>query len=130
MGTVSFPGVNSGRGVTLTPHPFALEGVRGERHAPAAIYPRERPGTHCTVDWSRKSRAIPVLDLWAVRPVQSLSICTRVHLTLPFTEIYSVVGESHISDNRFFPLYRNVQKVYTAVSFLLISFIVRGGDHR
>ena len=24
----------------------ALEGVRGQRHAPAALYPRERPGTH------------------------------------------------------------------------------------
>jgi hypothetical protein len=29
----------------------ALEGVRGQRHAPAAFYPRERPGTHCTGDW-------------------------------------------------------------------------------
>jgi len=28
--------------------------------------------------WSRKSRAIPLLPLWAVRPVQSLSACTRV----------------------------------------------------
>jgi hypothetical protein len=26
----------------------ALEGVRGQRHAPAAIYPQERRGTHCT----------------------------------------------------------------------------------
>ena len=33
--------------------------------------------------WSRKSRAIPVLPLWAVRPVQSLSACTRVHFTPP-----------------------------------------------
>jgi len=24
-----------------------LEGVRGQRHAPAALYPRERPSTHC-----------------------------------------------------------------------------------
>jgi hypothetical protein len=33
------------------------------------------------------SRAIPLLPLWAVRPVQSLSACTRVHFTftLPFT---------------------------------------------
>ena len=31
--------------------------------------------------WSRKSRAIPLLPLWAVRPVQSLSACTRVHFT-------------------------------------------------
>ena len=29
----------------------ALEGVRGQCHAPAALYPRERPGTHCTGSW-------------------------------------------------------------------------------
>ena len=46
-----FPGVKSGRGVTLTPH-------------------------HLLVPWSRKSRAIPLIPLWAVRPVQSLSACT------------------------------------------------------
>jgi hypothetical protein len=33
------------------------------------------------VPWSRKSRAIPLLPLWAVRPVQSLSVCTKVHFT-------------------------------------------------
>jgi len=44
--------------VTLTPHPLQ-------------------------VPWSRKSRAIPLLPLWAVRPVQSLSACTRVHFPLP-----------------------------------------------
>ena len=31
--------------------------------------------------WSRKSRAIPLLPLWALRSVQSLSACTRVHFT-------------------------------------------------
>jgi len=56
MSTGSFPGVKSGRGVTLTPHPLL-------------------------VTWSRKSRTIPVLPLRAVRPVQSLSACTRVHFT-------------------------------------------------
>jgi len=25
--------------------------VRGQRHAPAAPYTRERPGTHCTGGW-------------------------------------------------------------------------------
>ena len=25
--------------------------MRGQRHAPAAPYPRERPGTHCTGGW-------------------------------------------------------------------------------
>ena len=28
-----------------------LDGVCGQRHAPAAIYHRERPGTHCTGGW-------------------------------------------------------------------------------
>jgi hypothetical protein len=56
MGTGNFPGVKSGWGVTLTPHPLLLP-------------------------WSGKSRAISPLPLWAVRPVQSLSACTRVHFT-------------------------------------------------
>jgi len=30
---------------------MALEGVKGQRHAPAALYPRERPGTHYTGGW-------------------------------------------------------------------------------
>ena len=46
---------------------------------------KERPGhdadpSPLLVLWSRKSKAIPLLPLWAVRPVQSLSACTRVHL--------------------------------------------------
>jgi len=36
------------------------------------------------VPWSRKGRAIPLLPLWTVRPVQSLSVCTRVHFTFTF----------------------------------------------
>jgi len=31
--------------------------------------------------WSRNSRVIPLLPLCAVRPVQSLSACTRVQLS-------------------------------------------------
>ena len=54
-----FPGGKGGRGVTLTPHPIL-------------------------VPWSRKSRAIPLLPLWAVRPVQSLSACTRVYFTFTY----------------------------------------------
>ena len=54
MGTRSFPRVKSGLGVTLTPHSPLLP-------------------------WSRKSGAIPLLPLRAVRPVHSLSACTRVH---------------------------------------------------
>ena len=29
----------------------ALEGVRGQVHASAALYPRQRPGTHCAGGW-------------------------------------------------------------------------------
>jgi hypothetical protein len=48
---------------------------------------KERPGRDAElspllVPWSRKSRAVPLLPLWTVRPVQSLSACTRVHFTL------------------------------------------------
>ena len=56
MSIRSFPGVKSGRGVTLTPHPLL-------------------------VLWSRKSRVIPLLHLWAVRPVKSLCTCTSVNFT-------------------------------------------------
>ena len=54
-----FPGVKSGQGVTPTPHPLL-------------------------VPWSRKGRAIPLLPVGAVRPVQSLSACTRVTFTFTF----------------------------------------------
>ena len=40
------------RGIVLIFHDHgARKGVRGQRHAPAALYPRERPGTHCTGGW-------------------------------------------------------------------------------
>ena len=64
-GTGSFPWVKSGRGVGLTPHPLL-------------------------VLWSRKSRAIPQLSLWAVRPVQSFSACTSVHFTFTYTSTLSM----------------------------------------
>ena len=65
MCTESFSGVKSGRGVTLSPQPLL-------------------------VPWSRKSRAIPLLPLWAARPVQSLSACTRVHFTFFYLCLKSV----------------------------------------
>ena len=33
----------------------------------------------------RKGRAIPLLPLWTIRPVQSLSACTTVHFTFTYT---------------------------------------------
>jgi hypothetical protein len=50
---------------------------------------KDRPGRDADpspllVPWSRKSRAISLLPLWVVRPVQNLSACTRLTFTLPF----------------------------------------------
>ena len=36
---------------TTLPRTRRQKKVSGQRHAPAAIYPRERPGTHCTGGW-------------------------------------------------------------------------------
>ena len=64
MGTGTFPGVKSGRGVTLTNHSVLMP-------------------------WLKKGRAIPLLPLWTVRPVQSLSACTGVHFTFTFIFFYT-----------------------------------------
>jgi hypothetical protein len=40
--------------------------------------------TACTEPQCLHSRAIHLLPLWAVQPVQSRSACTRVTFTLPF----------------------------------------------
>ena len=72
----------------------ALEGVRGQRHVPAALYLRERPGTHCTGGWvgpragldrCGKSRPHPGFDP-PDRPARSqslyrLSYPTHMHNT-------------------------------------------------
>jgi len=58
MGTGSLLGVKSGRGMTLTPHPLL-------------------------VPWSRKDRAIPLLPLWAIWPVQG---CISPYLSLLMKE--------------------------------------------
>jgi hypothetical protein len=59
----------------------ALEGVRALRHAPAALYPQERPGTHCTGGWvgSRagldrcgKSQPPPGFDPRTFQPVVAI----------------------------------------------------------
>jgi len=40
------------RGIALPFHDHgSIKGVRGQRHAPATLYPQERPGTHCTGGW-------------------------------------------------------------------------------
>ena len=71
MGTVFFPEVNCGRGVSLNPH------------SSSAVV--------------KKQYSYTSTSLWAVRPAQSLSACTKVHCTLLFTltqrETATVVAE-------------------------------------
>jgi len=69
MGTESFPGVRSGRGVLLTPNPLL-------------------------VPWSRKSRGMPPLPLWALRPVQSLNACTRLHFNFLYRSVAGPSGRA------------------------------------
>ena len=71
MGTGSFPRVKSDRGVTLTPHPLLMP-------------------------WSRKSNAISLLPLWAVRPVQSLSACRRAHFIFTFISPFYALGHIYV----------------------------------
>ena len=66
-------GVKSVRGVTLTPHLLL-------------------------VPWSRKIRAIPLLPLWAFRPVPSLSACKRVNFTLLFFINHPIIQSSFFLD--------------------------------
>jgi len=65
------------------------------------------------VPWSRKSRAIPLLPLWAVRSVQSLSACTRVHFTF-----YLSVG-SQLLPLHFTPSKHNNSSILLHTYFVL-----------
>ena len=81
--------------MTLTPHPFVVQ-------------------------WSRKGRSIPLLPLWAVRPVQSLSACTRV--TFTFT---STPGRNHPQ-----PPSITVGRISQLVYRLATGWTVRGSSPR
>jgi len=86
MGTWSIPGVKGSRCMTLTLQPLL-------------------------VPWSWMGRAIPLLPLWAIRPVQSLSACTRVHFTLPLWPINVTKTNQlrHIQQNSFNPPSTNLE---------------------
>ena len=59
----------------------ALEWVSGQQHSPAALYPRERPGTHFTGRWvgpraglDRCGKSHPHRDSITDRPARSQSL--------------------------------------------------------
>jgi len=67
------------------------------------VFPRskERPGRDADhhpllVPWSRKNSAIPLLPLWTVRPVTSLSTCTKVHFTFFLLCTWNNIQHQHI----------------------------------
>ena len=66
-----------GRGIALLFHDRGTRGgVSGQQHAPAALYPRERPGTHFIGGWmgpragldGRKNSSPPGFDLGPSSP--------------------------------------------------------------
>ena len=68
------------RGIALLFLDHGTRRVRGQLHAPAALYPRERPGIPCTGGWvgpraglerCEKSRPTPGFDHRTVQPLAS-----------------------------------------------------------
>ena len=85
MGTGSFPGVTSGWGVTLIPHPFYCHQERVEPYlyspyGPYSLHRASVPVQRCTLPLP-----IPLLPLWTVQPVLSLSACTTAHFNFTYT---------------------------------------------
>ena len=133
MGTRSFPGVKSGRGVSLTSQLLLVPCSRKSTaipllplwavwpvqslsactvqlylyspYGPYSLYRASVPvqysytstplmgRTACTEPQCLYSTAIPLLPLWVVWPVQSLSACTRVHFTFIFYSFLSMFGK-------------------------------------
>ena len=73
-------------------------GVGGQRHAPVALPPGNRSGTHCIggwvglragLDWCGKSRPPPGFDLRTVQPVASRCNDRAI------PALYNIVGLKH-----------------------------------
>ena len=86
---LAVPGSNPGGGEIFRTSPDRPWGPPSLLYNGYRVFPggKERPGRDADssplpVPCSRKSRAKPLLPLWAVRPVQSLSACTRVHFLI------------------------------------------------
>jgi len=77
---------------------FTVELYLYSPYGPYGLYRASVPVQGCTLLYSR---AIPLLPLWAVRPVQSLSACTRgtlyLYLYLTFYYIKYIVCLAHVS---------------------------------
>ena len=84
---------------------------------------KERPGRDADpspllVQWSRKSRATPLLPIWAVRPVQSLSACTKEHFTFTFTCLLTPCSRVLLEKPRVSQLVKNFPTFYGTGRFI------------
>ena len=85
--------------------------------------------TACTEPQCLYSRAIPLLPLWAVRPVQSLSACTRVHFTF-FTFVITHVKMCGLQNESRVVIVR-AKKACVEVEVYLhsfLNFVLDGGE--
>jgi hypothetical protein len=92
---IGHEGPRESRGISLLYFwPRHKKGVRGQRQAPAAPYPRERPGTHCAGGWMglrgrsgqvRKILSPPGFDPRTVQPLGSryTDYATRIWIWSP-----------------------------------------------
>ena len=102
MDTGSFPCVKSGRDVTLTTQLLPVLWSRKSRAIPLlplwAVWLVQ--SLSVPVLWSRKSRAIPLLPLWAVWSVQSLSVpvlWSRKSTAIPLLPLWTLRSVQSLS---------------------------------
>jgi len=101
-----------GRGIALLFHDRGTRrGVSGQQHAPAALYPRERPGTHSTGGWvgpragldGRKISSPPGFDPGPSTPSQSLYRLSypadiKLNMHFIFNSIrYTIIHTCHLA---------------------------------
>jgi len=98
--------------------------VRGQRHAPAAPYPRERPGTHCTEAWVGFRAGLdrcgksPGFDPRIVQPVGRRY---TDYATRPTTTVIFLFKLKQISYRRFLLNTFRIQTIQVPDEIILVS---------
>jgi hypothetical protein len=88
-------------------------------YGPYGLYRASVPVQGCTLLYSR---AIPLLPLWAVRHVQSLSACTRVRFTFTFIHIkYLII---YLKSNIYIHIYV-VNRVWNTSWSCLLGYVTQ-----
>ena len=114
--------------------------MRGQRHAPAALYPQERPGTHSTGGWvgprtglDRCENLAPTEIRSADRPARSQSLYRLHYVThlddsrglnirspviRHFDVLLTILRSARMRTRAFIPLHFH-RSVYTAAIYFL-----------